>query len=92
MSFRREVRDFIAEEKASAKIIAVLREENEALRKQVEGLFNKLMARSFEEYAIYKTETEVPDLPKELDLFEDESLAGDIVDETEQSEYPGSIS
>jgi hypothetical protein len=74
---------FILEGSNSVKLIELLQEENKSLRKQNELLFNKLMAKDFKEYAVYKSEEEDLFVPNKVDPFTDDDLAGDIIDETE---------
>jgi hypothetical protein len=81
---KKMMEQFILTEKNSAKIIELLKEENTSLRTQNELLFNKLMAKDFEQYAIFKSETEPEVLSTDFDPYADDSLAGDIIDETEQ--------
>lgn len=82
-SFIKKVEQFILEDGNSVKLIELLEKENTSLREQNELLFNKLMARNFEEYAVYKTEGNEFHPPEKIDPLADETLAGDIVDEVE---------
>jgi hypothetical protein len=84
-SFIKRVEQFILEERSSVKLLELLKEENTSLRRQNELLFEKLMAKDFEQYAIYKTEDEVAKLNDPFDPLSDDALAGDVFDETEQS-------
>ena len=91
MRFRAEMRElkklveqFTLEEENSAKLIAILQKEIDALRSQNELLFDRLMSKNFEEFAHLKTE---PDMiigrSGEVTFNEDEGHIGEIVDETE---------
>ena len=53
MSFRSEVRNFIAEQKAKDSIVEVLIDRMEDLRKQNYDLMDRLMASNFQELKVY---------------------------------------
>jgi hypothetical protein len=83
---KNRMEQFILDGSNSVKLIELLQEENKSLRKQNELLFNKLMSRNFEEYAVYKSEQEDLFVPNKVDPYTNDDLAGDIIDETEQSD------
>ena len=90
MGFRTEVRtfikkieQFISAEGNSTNLIILLQKENDALRKQNELLFDRLMARNFEEFAHLKTEEYSATEIKALDFDQDDGIAGEVVDETQ---------
>jgi len=81
MSFRAEVREFISEGRNERKVIAILLDELAVLRMQNKDLMDRLMARNFEELKVYQS-GETKDIylpPKELELDEDETNAGEIL-------------
>jgi len=82
MGFRAEVREFIAEGRNERKVISILLDELAVLRIQNKDLMDRLMARNFEELKVYggdnlPKDTYLP--PKELELDEDETNAGEIL-------------
>ena len=81
MSFRAEVREFIAEQKMDKQVIAILLSELDALRKVNKDLMDRLMAKNFEELKIYQAnETEVNHrIEKPYEVESDEGNAGEIV-------------
>lgn len=89
MSFRAEVREFIASQIAKddqehmyKKIIALYVSEVDSLRKTNKDLMDRLMARNFEELKIYQTEEEgAKDLTAEdLEPDQDEDNVGKVID------------
>ncbi len=90
MGFRAEMRElkrlveqFTLEEENSAKLITILRKENDVLRSQNELLFDRLMSKDFEQFAHLKTEPDITFPRPEISFNEDEGHTGEIVDETE---------
>jgi len=58
----------------------ILNEQIRRLQEEKESLLDRLMARNFEELKIYATSDKTPEAYAELNLDEDETNAGEVVD------------
>jgi len=64
-------------------LIAILRDENKELRKQVRDLLDRLMARDFEQLQLFQPVTS-QDMFEAPPPFSSEELAGDVSDGDEE--------
>ena len=78
MSFRSEIREFIAGQKAKDSIVKILSDEIASLRKQNHDLMDRLMAKDFQELKVY--ESEVYSIQEaEIEPEDDYQNAGEVV-------------
>ncbi|MCK4827398.1 hypothetical protein KA005_67325 [bacterium] len=78
MSFRSEIREFIAGQKAKDSIVKILSDEIASLRKQNHDLMDRLMAKDFQELKVYESEV-YPIQEAEIEPEDDYQNAGEIV-------------
>ena len=88
MGFRKEVREFMAEQRERNATILALEAELERLTKFSQDLMDRLMSRNFMEYGSYKpTGDNGGVIASPYNIFHDEDLAGDVVSiETKRKE------
>lgn len=82
MSFRSEVRAFIAKQEANGPTIKVLLEELAVLRKQNNDLMDRLMATNFQELKVYSEDEGSPNpsmVYQKPDPEDDYQNAGEVV-------------
>lgn len=82
MSFRSEVRKFISEQKSKDATISILLSELADLRKQNNGLMDRLMATNFQELKVYSNDKDsIIDIvaDEESNIEYDYQNAGEIV-------------
>ena len=90
MGIFKEVRAFIAEERAKNNYISLLERQIDILNKDRQILLDRLMAVDYTRFKMYRDADEgIPTMNSPLDLLGDEGLAGSVLEDETESEESG---